>query len=129
MTIYFCLLIINKMFQIKFLIMLITLYLFINFVFIWRIYDFHLNLKFNWIFNILRIVFALIQCFFNVILTFMLYFFKIFEKWIISCFRLWNLKSYFSVHSTILFHVFLTFRSFVLSIHYMSIYWCRSRIQ
>ena len=112
--IYFCLLIVSEMFQIEFSIMLIVLCLFISFAFIWRRYNFHLNLKFNWTFNILRSMLALIRCFFNVMLTFMLYLLKILEKWISSCFRSLNLKLCFFVHSATFFHVFfniLQFRS------------------
>ena len=112
MIIYFCLLIANKVFQIKFSIMLTALCLFINFAFIWRKCDSHFNLKFNWIFNILKSIFALIRCFFNVMLTFMLYLFKIFEKWINLCFCSLNLKSCFFVHSTIFFYVFFNILQF-----------------
>ena len=111
-TIYFCLFIANEVSQIEFSIILIILYLFINFVFIWRKCDFHFNLKFNWIFNILRSIFALIRYFFNVMLMFMLYFFKIFEKWISLCFRSLNVKSCLFVHLTTLFHVFFNISQF-----------------
>ena len=112
MTIYFYLLIVSEMFQIELLIMLIALCLFINFVFIWRKCDLYFNLKFNWILNILKSVLALTQCFFNVMLTFMLYLLKVLEKWINSCFRSLNLKSCFSVHSTTFFHVFFNISQF-----------------
>ena len=112
MMIYFYLLIANKMFQIEFLIMLTALCLFIDFAFIWQKCDFHFNLKFNQIFNILKFVLGLIQCSFNVMLTFMLYLFKVFEKWINSCFRSLNLKLCFFVHSTILFYVFFNISQF-----------------
>ena len=112
MIIYFCLLIVNEMLQIKFSIMLTALCLFINFIFIWRKYDFHFNLKFSWIFNILKSVLALTRCSFNIILMFMLYFLKVLEKWISSCFRSLNLKSCLFAHSTTFFHVFSNISQF-----------------
>ena len=112
MMIYFCLLIASEVLQIELSIMLIALCLFISFVFIWRKCDSHLNLKFNWIFNILKSILALTRCFFNVMLTFMLYFLKILEKWISSCFRLLNLKLCLSAHSATFFHVFFNISQF-----------------
>ena len=112
MTVYFCRLIINKVFHVKFSIMLTTLCLFINFVLIWRRWNFHFSLKFNWIFNILKSVLAFIRCFFSVMLIFILYFFEVFKKWISSCFRSLNLNSCLSAHSRILFHVFFNISQF-----------------
>ena len=109
---YFCRLIINEMFHVKFSIMLTALCLFINLVSIWRKWNFHLNLKFNWIFNILRSTFAFIRCFFSVMLIFILYFFEILEKWISSCFCSLNLNSCLFVHSRTLFHVFFNISQF-----------------
>ena len=60
----------------------------------------------------MKFVFSLTQCSFNVILTFMLYLFKILEKWINLCFRSLNLKSCFFAHSTILSHVFFNISQF-----------------
>ena len=111
-TMYFCRLIISKMFHVKVSIILITLYLFINFVLIWRRWNFHLNLKFNWIFSILRLMFAFIRCFFNVILIFILYFFEVFKKRINSCFRLLNLNLCLSTHLKTLFYAFFNTSQF-----------------
>ena len=112
MTMYFCRLIINEMFHVKLSIMLTMLCLFINFILIWRRWNFHFNLKFNWIFNILKSMLAFIRCFFNVMLAFILYFFEILEKWISSCFCSLNLNSCFSVHSKTLFHAFFNISQF-----------------
>ena len=112
MTMYFCRLIISEMLHMKFSIMLTTLCLFINFVSIWRKWNFHLNLKFNWIFNILKSMLAFIRCFLSVMLTFILYFFEVLEKWISSCFRSLNLNSCFFVYSKVLFHVFFNISQF-----------------
>ena len=109
---YFCRLIINEMFHVKFSIMLTTLCLFISLVSIWRKWNSHLNLKFNWIFNILRSAFAFIRCFFSVMSIFILYFFEILEKWISSCFRSLNLNSCFSAHLRTLFHAFFNTSQF-----------------
>ena len=112
MIIYFCLLIASEMLQIKLSIMLTALCLFINFIFIWWRCDLHLNLKFNWIFNILKSVFALIRRFFNIMLMFMLYLLKVFEKWINSCFRSLNLKSCLFAHSATFFYIFFNISQF-----------------
>ena len=112
MIIYFCLLIASEVFQIKFLIILIALCLFINFTFIWRKCGFHLNLKFSWIFNTLRLIFALIRCFLNIMLTFILYLLKIFKKWINLCFHLLNLKLCLSAHSATFFYTFFNISQF-----------------
>ena len=109
---YFCRLIINKMFYMKFSIILTTLYLFINFALIWRKWNFHFNLKFNWTFNILRSMFAFIWCFFNIMLIFILCFFEILEKWINSCFRSLNLNSCLFVYLKFLFHIFFNTSQF-----------------
>ena len=100
------------MFYVKFSIILTTLCLFINFALIWRRWNFHFNLKFNWIFSTLRSMFTFIWCFLNVILIFILYFLEIFKKWISLCFRSLNLNSCFFVYLKILFHAFFNTSQF-----------------
>ena len=100
------------MFHVKFSIMLTILCLFINFASIWRKWNSHFNLKFNWIFNILKSMFAFIRCFFNIMLIFILYFFEVFTKWINSCFYSLNLNSCLFIHLRTLFYIFFNMSQF-----------------